>query len=171
MNHVWTLFIVLMTVPCVASAEDSWQEVETSDGVVQGMLPGEARESVNRETTVVGTIVTNIRGCQIEEAEYSVSSTKLSGWIRQFASDEKVYTSARDGLLEKYSASEQSYDVMDVDGVDGRILRYESPEDNLEGVAILFIHKNSIYTANVRFEPGTEEGSIEKFCNSIRIQR
>ena len=65
MNRVWTLFIVLMTVPCVASAEDSWQEVETSDGVVQGMLPGEARESVNRENTVVGTIVTNIRGCPI----------------------------------------------------------------------------------------------------------
>ncbi len=171
MKCVWTLVFLLLTMECAAFAEDGWQTVETSDGVVQGMFPGEIKESVNREDTVMGTIVTNIRGCQIEEAEYSVSSTKLSGWIRQFASDEKVYTSAKNGLLEKYSANEQSLEPIEVDGVVGRLLRYECQDDDSQGVAILLIHKNSIYTANVRFGTGANEQETAKFCRSIRIQK
>lgn len=171
MKYTMVLTLVIAFGQVMAHADDGWQMVETTDGIVQGLLPGESEDSVNKESTLAGTFVTNIKRCQNPDAEFSVSSTKLSSWIRQFASDEKVYTSARDGLLEKYNAAEKSFDAATVDGVAARLLRYESSKNNCEGVALFFIYKNSIYSANASFDGDTDNETIEKFCKSIRINR
>ena len=111
------------------------------------------------------------------EVEFSVSSTRLSKFVRRFADDEKLYKNAKDGVLNRYFGKQKSFERTTVDGAPARELHYEvvnfedEAHNGYDGVAIFLVKNNTVYSANAIMAKEDGNSDLKKFRESIRFRK
>jgi hypothetical protein len=161
----------------VSVALDDWHPVTTPDGMMHALLPGKAKESTMEEKTIAGTVVTKIKDYTSNSAQFSISSTKLSRMVQRFASENTLYDNAKAGVLKKSHGQAQSFSDATLNGIQGRLLKYEAINHDDEnhggylGMAFIFVHDGTVYTADVLAEKDGGEADIKRFKESIRIRK
>lgn len=161
----------------ISTAQDDWHPVTTPDGVMHALLPGKAKESTMEDKTIAGTVVTKVKDYTSDTAQFSISSTKLSRMVQRFANDTTLYGNAKAGVLKKSHGKETSFAEMTLNGIKGRLLKYEAvshDDENhsgFQGMAFIFVHDGSVYTADVLAEKGAGDAEVKRFKESIQINK
>ena len=168
------LFVTLLASDVRAQAQ--WQVVKSMDGIVQALLPGTPKGSIEKSSSLAGTFTTYVSDVQRERVSFTVSSTNLGGFARKLAGDEKIYSAAKDGVLKKYRARETSFDQVTISGVPARSLRYKVDDSRAahkgcHGIAVFVIHGNSTYVANGLVSKDAGDADLNKFRASIKINK
>ncbi len=160
-----------------ALGQEQWQLARSRDGVVEALFPGQPTAKIEKRSSWAGTIKTHVTAYQTRDAKYIVSCTKLSSMIKRFVSDEKIFDSAKEGVLSDAVGQEISFDKITVDGIPARKLRYEVVEGDDEnhtayhGVAVFIVHNSTTYVANALISKDTGEADLIKFCDSIKVNK
>ncbi len=160
----------------ISTPRDDWQGVTTADGVLHAMLPGKPTDSETRDKTIAGTVVTKIKSYSSKSAQYSISSTKLSKIVQRFADEQTLFDNAKAGVLKNSHGKATSFDNQTLNGIPGRLLKYAAvshDDENhrgFEGLAFIFVHEGTVYTADVLAEKAAGEADVRKFRDSIRIK-
>ncbi len=177
MNKFNVLAILLVVVALgTANAQDQWHLVKSGDGAVEAMLPGPAERKIDKRKSLAGTITTKILEFHTADVEFSVSSTKLSRFVRRFANDEKLYKSAKEGVLNRFYGKETSFKTISIDQVSARELKYEvvdfqdEAHKGYHGVAVFLVLNNTVYSANAIMAKEDGNTDLIKFRESIKIK-
>ena len=87
------LLVTLVIVSAVSNlqAQDDWHLVKSHDGAIEAMLPGPAKKKLDKKRTLAGTITTKVLEFHTDDVEFTITSTKLSKFLRKFANDERLY--------------------------------------------------------------------------------
>ena len=177
MKSCCALTLALLVFSTSVQGQEEWQVVTSPDGVLEALAHGEATDSVTRSSTLAGKVVTKVREFQADTAEFAVCSTKLSRLVRRLTSTDKLYSSARKGVLQKYSGEQLEFSETIVDGIPARLLRFRAEKSvdghssDYVGVAVILIFKNSMYAANALVPEGFGDAVVDKFHQSLRINR
>jgi hypothetical protein len=160
----------------ISTAQDDWHPVTTPDGAMQGLLPGKATDSTMEDKTIAGTVATKIKDYSSDTAQFSISSTKLSRMVQRFANEKTLYDNAKAGVLRKSHGNAKSFEDVTLNDIKGRLLKYEAinhgdeNHNGYHGVAFIFVHNGSVYTADVMSEKDSGDADIKRFKDSIRIK-
>lgn len=177
--HKLNLFSVVLAVTTLSTlhAQDDWHMVKSESGAVEAMLPGPAKRKLDKRKTLAGTITTKIMEFQTDDVEFSVSSTKLSRFVRRFADDDKLYKNAKNGVLGKFYGQETSFKNIRIGQIPARELQYEvvdfqdESHKGYHGVAVFAVLDNTIYSANAIIKKESGNADLKKFRESIRIKK
>ena len=158
----------------VALVEQEWKLVKSDDGVVEALLPGEAKDALEHEDTLAGRVTTKAKEFRTDDVQFTVSSTVLPKLALRFASEKRILTSTKEGMLKKFYGKQTSFKAVKIDGTRAVELKYEAvdfedEEKKYRGVALMAIKKGTLYTANaiISAESGIED--LKKFRESIRF--
>lgn len=171
-----TLMLVVLNTSD-ALAQDKWQQATSRDGVVQVLLPGKPVSKVDKRSSWAGTIKSYVTIYKATGVKYAVSSTSLSSMVKRFVSDEKIFVSAKEGVLSEAFGHEISFEKITVNGIPARKLRYEvvqvgdKKHTGFHGVAVFVIHNNTTYVANARIRKDAGEADLIKFCDSVKVNK
>ncbi len=169
--------LLVWTSCCDVHAQDDWHVVKSSDGVIEAMLPGPAKKILYKKKTIAGTITTRILQFHTAEVEFSVSSTRLSKFIRRFADEERLYKIAKNGVLNRLFGKEKSFEKIKLDGVDARALHYEvvnfedETHNGYDGLAIFLVLNSKVYAANAIMAKEDGNADLKKFRESIKLKK
>jgi len=173
------LLATLVVVSAIGNlqAQDDWHLVKSHDGAIEAMLPGPAKKKLDRKKTLAGTITTKVLEFHTDDVEFTITSTKLSKFLRRFANDEKLYKRAKSEILSKSYGEEKSLKEIEIDEVPARELHYEVVDfhdenhNGYQGVAVFVVLNDKVYVANAIMEK--EEGNLDlkKFRDSIKINK
>ena len=169
--------LVVISISNLQAQDDEWHLVKSQDGAVEAMLPGPAKKKLNKKKTLAGTITTKVLEFHTDEVEFTITSTKLSKFLRRFANDEKLYKRAKSEILNKSFGEEKSLKEVEIDGVPARELHYEvvhfEDEDHngYQGVAVFVVLNDKIYVANAIMEKEDGNLDLKKFRDSIKINK
>ena len=158
-------------------AQDDWHLVKSQDGAIQAMLPGPAKKKLNKKKTLAGTITTKVLQFHTDDVEFTITSTKLSKFLRKFANDEKLFKRAKNEILNNSFGEEKSLKEIKIDDVPARELRYEvvhfedESHNGYQGVAVFAVHNDKIYVANALMEKEAGNLDLKKFRDSIKINK
>lgn len=160
-----------------AGGNDNWHNVKSSDGVVAASLPGKATKKLNKKRTLAGTITTKVMQFHTDEVEFTVTSSRLPRFLRRIADDERIYKTARDNVLNEAFGVEKSFEETTLDGFTVRVLHYEvdhfedETHNGYHGVAILYVRNGKVYAANALMAKDAGDADLQKFRQSIRINK
>ena len=175
----FSILAILLSVSAVNTlhAQDDWHLIKSNDGTIEAMLPGPAKKKSVKRKTLAGTVTTNSLEFHTADVEFSVSSTKLSRFIRKHAKDERLYRNAREKVLSRFYGEQKSFEEIEIDGNPARELHYEVVDFHDEshtgyhGVAVFIILGDTIYAANAIMEKEAGNSDLEKFRKSIKIKK
>lgn len=159
------------------NAQDDWHLIKSSDGAIEALLPGPPKRKLDKTKSLAGTIVTKIMEFHTDEVEFSVSSTRLSRFVRAFADDERLYKNAKDGVLNRFFGKAISYEEIEVDGLSARELHYEvvdfqdEAHQGYHGVAVFLVLNDKVYAANALMAKDAGKSDLMKFRDSIKINK
>ena len=97
------LAVLLLATSAISNlqAQDDWHLVKSHDGAIEAMLPGPAKKKLDKQRTLAGTITTKVLEFHTDDVEFTITSTKLSKFLRRFANDERLYKRAKNEILNK----------------------------------------------------------------------
>ena len=173
------LLAVLLTVSFSDNlqAQDDWHLVKSQDGAIEAMLPGPAVKKLNKKKTLAGTITTKVLEFHTEDVEFTITSTKLSKFLRRFANDERLYSRAQNEILSRSYGEQTSLKEIEIDEVPARELHYEvvdfhdEEHQGYQGVAVFVVLNDKVYVANAVMEKEDGNSDLKKFRDSIKINK
>ena len=176
----YSLLAVLLLATSATSnlqAQDDWHLVKSHDGAIEALLPGPAKKKLDKQRTLAGTITTKVLEFHTDEVEFTITSTKLSKFLRRFANDERLYKRAKNEILNKSYGEETSLKEIEIDEVPARELHYEVVDfhdenhNGYQGVAVFVVLNDKVYVANAIMEKEDGNLDLKKFRDSIKINK
>ena len=172
------ILAILLTVNALSAlpAQEDWHVIKSSDGAIEALLPGPPKRKLDKRKSLAGTITTKIMEFHTPDVEFSVSSTRLSKFVRAFADDEKLYKNAKDGILNRFFGKQTSFKKIRIDQIPARELQYEVVDFNDEkhkgyhGVAVFLVLNDTVYAANAILGKDAGDSDLKKFRDSIKIK-
>ena len=127
------------------------------------MLPGPAKKKLDRKKTLAGTITTKVLEFHTDDVEFTITSTKLSKFLRKFANDERLYKRAKSEILSKSYGEETSLKEVEIDEVSARELHYEvvdfhdESHKGYQGVAVFVVLNDKVYVCLLYTSPSPRD--------------
>ncbi len=157
-----------------------WFTVTSNDKKVSVMFPhkGDKFETVT-SSTPAGKVKTEVVKYQGDGIMLTISDSPIPGLAMTFASKDTILKNGAAGVISKAFGKEVSSEKKNIGGAPGLVLRYEAADftkkdhPGYSGLAILFVHKKSMYTINsILTKANAETKAIQdKLLGSIKVTK
>ena len=141
----------------------------SKEGGFSVAMPGKAKMNQVNHKSIVGDVKENTYSIKTKTDEYSASYTMLPDIALSMQSDKSLLTQAKEGFVKDSGALEISFEKIDIQGKEGRELKYTvAGQDGKEsaGIARFVISNKLLYVIAAN---GANQKSVNRFINSFKL--